>query len=213
MSKVFEYRGVEGLVMAEVLTDDNEEGGGYGTGPVEPLAPVAEIGKTVEVSSESKYYDNQPMLNISGEGPDEISITCAGLPLATLAKITGKSYNEQTGALIDGPRKTRYFAIGYKTKDTDGKYRYVWRYKGTFAIPDETNATEDGGTETNNTTLTYTGIYTTHKFANGMLGDDGTTWVAAPVKGQVVSDREGLADLETFFTKVTTPDDLKKKTA
>lgn len=213
MADVFEYRGVEGLVIAEILTDNNEEGSGYTFGDVEVLAPVAEIGKTVETSSESKYYDNIPMMNVDGEGPDTITITCAGLLLAKYAKITGRSIDPDTGAMIEGPRKTRYFALGYKTKDTDGKYRYVWRLKGTFGIPDDTNRTEDAGTETNNTTLTYSGIYTTHKFAKGVLDDDGKTWTPAPAKAVVVSDREGLANLADFFKTVTTPDTLAKKAA
>ena len=211
MADVFEYRGVEGLVIAEVTGDDNEADGGYKTGNVEALAPVAEIGKTVEVSKESKYYDNIPMLTITGEGTDEISITCAGLTLEKLAKITGKSFDPKTGAFIDGPLQERYFALGYKTKDTDGHYRNVWRLKGSFSIPDETSATESGGTETNNTVLTFTGIYTTHKFNNGIY--DGTAWHKAPCKGLVVSDREDKADLADFFAVVTTPDTLKTKGA
>lgn len=211
--EVFEYRGVEGLVIAEIIGDDNEADGGYKFGEVEELAPVAEIGKTVETSSEPKYYDNVPMMNIEGEGPDNISITCAGLTLKKKAKIGGRSYDETTGALIEGPRQTRYFALGYKTKDTDGFYRLVWRLKGTFAVPDEAFKTEDDTTESNNTTLTYSGIYTTHKFAKGALAADGKTWKPAPVKGLVVSDREDKANLATFFDTVTTPDTLKAKSA
>lgn len=209
MAEVFEYRGVEGLVIAEVTGDDNESDGGYKTGKVMPLLPVAEIGKTTETSSEAHYYDNAPMIVISGEGPDEITVTGAGMTLEKLALITGKSYDEDTGMMVDGPRQERYFAMGYKTKDSDGKYRYVWRLKGTFAIPDDTNATEDDGTEANGTELTYTGIYTTHKFAKGKLNGD--AWEAAPVKGVVVSDREGLADLSKFFESVATPDSITKK--
>lgn len=211
MADVFEYRGVEGAVIAEVTKDDNETDGGYLTGNVEPLFPVAEIGKEVETSSEAHYYDNQPMLVIDGEGPDVITIIGAGLTLEKLAKITGKSYDQTTGALIDGPRQTRYFALGYKTKDSDGKYRYVWRLKGTFGIPADNNKTEDNGTETTNTELTFTGIYTAHKFKKGKF--NGSTWEVAPSKGLVVSDREGLADLSTFFDKVTTPDMLTAKSA
>lgn len=209
MAEVFEYRGVEGVVIAEVTGDDNEENGGYVTGTVEELLPVAEIGKTTETSSEAHYYDNKPMIMISGEGPDEITITGAGMVLKKLAKIMGKSYDETTGALIDSQRQERYFALGYKTKDSDGKFRYVWRLKGTFAIPDDTNATEDDGTDANGTELTYTGIYTTHQFAHGWY--DGKEWHKGPAKGIVVSDREGLADLTNFFKNVTTPDTLTAK--
>lgn len=213
MAEVFEYRGVEGLVFAEVTGDDNEEGAGYVTGAVEVLAPVAEIGKTVEESNDAKYYDNQPMIVVHGEGPDTITITCAGLTLEKLAKIRGKSYDLTTGALIEGPTRTRYFALGYKTKDTDGFYRFVWRLKGTFGTPDETHKTEDNTTDTNNTTLTFTGINTVHKFAKGELAEDGKTWKPATAKGLIVSDREKLANLENFFKTVTTPDTLAAKAA
>lgn len=212
MAKVFEYRGCEGLVIAEVTKDDNEaEGGGYVAGPVLPLAPVAEIGKTTETSKETKHYDNRPMLTINGEGADEISVICAGLTLQQLAMITGKSYDETTGALIDGPIQERYFALGYITNDTDGHKRYVWRYKGTFSIPDENAKTQDDTADTTNTELTYTGIYTIHVFEKGKLVDG--KWEKGPGKGLVVSDREDLADLSTFFTTVTTADKLTAKKA
>ncbi len=210
MADIFEYRGVEGVVIAEVTGDDNETGGGYVTGAVEPLLPVAEIGKTTTSSSEAHYYDNQPMIVINSEGPDEITITGAGMTLEKLAKITGKSYDPTTGMFVDGERQQRYFALGYKTKDSDGKYRYVWRLKGTFAIPDDTNATENDGTDANGTELTFTGIYTVRKFTKGKY--DGKTWTPAPAKGVIVSDREALADLTAFFDSVATPDSIKGKT-
>lgn len=206
--KVYEYRGVEGLVFARVTEDSAEN---YTTGDVKPLCPVAEIGKTTESDSEAHYYDNKPAIVINAEGPDEISIVGAGMDLETLAEITGKTYNPNTGAYVDSPREERYFALGYKTKDSDGKYRYVWRYKGTFSIPDDNIVTENDGTDANGTELTFTGIYTTHVFAKG--GYDGTKEVAAPAKGLVVSDREDKADLASFFATVTTPDTLKAKTA
>lgn len=209
MAKVFEYRGVDGVVIAEVTGDDNEESGGYVTGAVEPLLPVAEIGKTVETSNEAHYYDNQPMIVINSEGSDEITITGAGMDIEKLAKITGKSYDPTTGALIDGPREPRNFALGYRTKGTDGKYRYVWRLKGQFSIPDENNATEDSGTEANGTELTFTGVFTIHKFTKGKY--NGTSWEKAPVKGIVVDERKGLANVSTFFDTVTTPDTLTAK--
>lgn len=209
MAEVFEYRGVDNVVIAEVTGDDNEASGGYVTGDVMPLLPVAEIGKTVETSSEAHYYDNQPMIVINSEGSDEITITGAGMDIEKLAKITGKSYDPTTGALIDGPRVPRYFALGYRTKGTDGKYRHVWRYKGQFAIPDETNATEDDGTEANGTELTFTGVFTIHKFTKGKY--NGTSWEKAPVKGIVVDERKVLADVSTFFDTVTTPDTLTAK--
>ena len=197
MAEVFEFRGVDNLVFAEVTSDGVE---GYITGEVKPLSPVAEIGKTVETSSEAKYYDNKAMLTINSEGADEISLTVAPLDIEVLAEICGKTYDEATGMMIDGERQNKYFAIGYRTKGTDGGYRYVWRLKGTFGIPDETVATENNGTDSNNQSLTFTGISTTHAFTKG-----------GSCKGIVVDARKDKIDVSTFFETVQTPDTVTAK--
>lgn len=200
--KYTEFRGVDNLVAAEVTTDDNEESGGYVTGEVFRIAGAAEISKTTETSSETKYYDNLPALVLNSEGSDEITVTCSIPELATYAKLVGKAIDPTTGAMIDAERDPKYYALGYRFKKTDGTYRYVWRLKGMFAIPDETSATEDDGTDTNNMELTYTGISTTHKF----------TKTSKPAKAVVVDDTaESKADISTFFTTVTDPDKLKAK--
>lgn len=205
--KIVEYRGVDNLVAAEITVDDNETGGsgshGYVTGTVFQIAGVAEISKSTETSSESKYYDNVPAIVINSEGSDEITITCSVPDLATYAKLVGKTIDSATGAMIDGEREPKYYALGYRFKLTDGTYRYVWRLKGSFAIPDETSATEDDSTDTNNMELTYTGISTTHKFTKGG---------GKPAKAVVVDDTpESLCDVSEFFAAVTDPDKLQVK--
>ena len=198
---VDEFRGTDNLVIAEVTADNNEAEGGYVTGAVTDLAPVAEISKAVETASDTKYYDNKPALTINSEGADTITLTVPALPLTTLAKITGKEFDETTGAFMDGERKPKYFALGYRLRLTDGTYRYVWRYKGSFGIPDETAQTENAGTDSNNQQLTYTGIQTMHKF----------TKTGTSQKALVVDERDGKADLTNFFAQVTTCDTLQAK--
>ncbi len=198
MGKVAEYRGVSDLVYAEVTKDDNETTGGYVTGTVKPLAPVAEISRTTESSSEAHYYDNKPLIVIDSTGADEITLSVAAIPLDVLADITGQVYDQTLGALIEGERTPKYFAIGYKTKKTNGDEVYVWRYKGTFAIPDETSATENDGTDANGQELTFTGVVTTHKFTKNNAG----------AKALVVDTGAGTADVFEFFKTVTTPDTL-----
>ena len=200
MADIFEFRGVDNLVYAEVTNDDNAENG-YQTGEVKILSPVATISKEVETSSETHYYDNLPMIVINSEGADTITLTVAPPSLETLCEITGKDFDAETGMMIDGETTPKYFAIGYRTKGTDGHYRYVWRLKGQFAIPSEEVNTENDGIETTNTELTFTGISTTHKFAKN----------GKPAKGIVVDERIGNADLGAFFDTVTTPDTIKAK--
>lgn len=212
MAKYFKHRGVEGLVYARVIKDDNEVDGGYMTGDVKPLAPVARIGKTVETSSATEFYDNIAMFIINSEGPDEFEMDSTAFDLETEAELTGKSYDPTTGALIDGVREERYHAIGYKTKGNDGGYRYVWRLKVKFSPIDNEHSTENDGTDTTGPTLKCTGIHTTHKFAKGRYNSETSAWEAGTAKGIVVDLREGLADVDSFFESVATPDTLKAKT-
>ena len=193
---VDEFRGTDMLVYAEVLTDNNDISEGYTTGDVKVLAPVAEISKTVETASDTKYYDNKPALTINAEGADTITLTVPALDLPTLATITGKVYDNALGAFYDGVRVPKYFALGYRLRLTDGTYRYVWRYKGSFAVPDETSQTENAGTDSNNQTLTYTGIMTMHTFAKNGTSE----------KALVVDERDTNVDLDGFFSSVNTCD-------
>jgi phi13 family phage major tail protein len=198
MAEIFEYRGVEGLVYAEVTADDDKS---YTTGDVKQLAGVAEIGRTTETSSEPHYYDNVPAVVVSSTGSDEVTCTVSAIPLDVLAEITGQQYDSNLGVLIEGERETKYFALGYKAKKTNGKEVYVWRYKGQFSIPDSTHATEDDGTDANGQEITYTGISTTHKF----------TKTGKRAKAMNVDLEADKANVSTFFDTVTTPDTLTAK--
>ena len=207
MDEIIEYRGVEDLVAAEVLTDNNNEEEGYTTGEVFDIAGVAEISKSTSSSNESHYYNNMPAVVVSSTGADEVTLSTSAIPLDVLAKITGQKYDETTGTLIEGDRETKYFAIGYKTKKTNGDYVYVWRLKGTFNIPESTHATENDGTDANGQELTYTGINTTHKF-NKVLDKNGNKKGAKAINVDVAKD---LADVSEFFDEVVTPDTLTAK--
>ncbi len=200
LDEIVEYRGVTDLVIAEVLTDNNKEGEGYTTGEVIELAGVGEISKATGNSSDSKYYNNMAAIVINSTGADEIKCSVSVIPQDKLALITGQDYDEDTGTLIEGERKVKYFALGYKTKKTNGDEVYVWRHKGTFNIPDNKHITENNGTDSNGQEVTYTGISTTHKFNK-------TGKVAKAINVDV---SKGLADVSTFFDTVTTIDTLKK---
>lgn len=206
---VDEFRGTSDLYYAEVTVDDNssETGHGYVTGAVKRLAPVAEISKTVETAEETKYYDNVAAFTINAEGADTITLNIPALDLPTLAEITGKQIDADTGGFLDGEPIPKKFALGYKLGLTDGTFRYVWRYKGSFAVPDETSATKNAGTDSQGQTLTYTGVSTVHKFENA-LDAQGNPMAQ---KALVVDERDDKAVLTTFFNTVTTCDTLVAK--
>lgn len=206
VQEYFKFRGVDSLYVAEVTSDTVES---FECGTPVHLAPVAEIGKTTETSSEAQYYDNKALFVINSESADKISIVMTPPELEKLSMIIGKSFDAATGMQVDSERQNKYYAVMYRTKGTDGKYRYVSRLKGTFSIPEETNATENDGTDSNDTTIEFTGIYTTHEFTKGKFIDG--KWQKGEAKGIVVDTRYDLADVSKFFDEVQTPDTVKAK--
>lgn len=200
-----EYRGCRGLVVAPIITDNAET---YETGAVMPLAPLGEVSKSVDTSSAAHYYDNKAAIIIDSEGEDTVAYTIAIPDDKTLALITGRVYNETTKQFVEAPRKQQYFAVGYILGEVgEGEEEsYVWRYKGSFNIPDEASKTKDNSTDASNMSLEYKGIYTEHSFANG-----GGAGIAAPAKAM----RMKASDVSenAFFGSVTTPDsDLTEPT-
>lgn len=196
-----EFRGCKNLVYAEVTQDD---AGGYVTGTVKPLAPVAEISKTVETSSEAHYYDNKAAIVISQEGSDTVTFTVAVPDDATYAELTGRTYDATKKVFIESERVQKYFAVGYilgEVGEENGDERYVWRYKGTFNEPEVTSATENDSTDANNLSLEFTGIYTAYEFANGK-----GTGVKGAAKAMFIRKSAEVATAEQFFAEVVTPD-------
>ena len=199
MPKIYEYRGVEGLVAAPVLTDDTA---GVTFGEVFDIAGVSEISKEVDSTNEAHFYDNVAAVVISSTGADTITINSSAIPDDVLAKITGMVYDTSRAMLVEQERTPGYFALGYRTKDTNGHERYVWRLKGTFNVPGETNQTENDGTDASGQEITFTGVSTIHKF----------TLTGKPAKAVTVNVHDNPVDAATFFGTVQTPDTVQPAT-
>jgi phi13 family phage major tail protein len=198
---IAEFRGCDHLCIAEVTKDAIGIGefGGYVTGTVQILTEVAQVAKSTEQSSETHFYDNKAAITIRAVGADTVQLVVPAMALHALAKVTGAEIDEDTGAYIDrGAANTqKYYALGYRLKLTDGTYRYVWRLKGTFSsVPDEVSDTESNQINTNNQTIQYSGLDTVYEFEA-----DGKS-----ARSYVVDERDGLANVGTFFNTVKTPD-------
>lgn len=200
---IVEYRGVRGLVYAKVTKDEDGENN-LTFGEVKELAGIATVSKSSESQSEAHYYDNFPAVVVNGNGADTVTLDVSAIPYTVLADLLGNTYDSDRSMYVEGERTTDYFALGYITKDTSGNEIYVWRLKGTFSIPDETNATEDNGTSANGQQIIYTGIATAHTFTNNG---------GKPAKAIYVSEANTSVSESTFFATVQTPDTVTKPSA
>ena len=194
MKRVFEWRGVSGLVAAEIISDTAD---GFVTGDVFSIAGVATASKEAASSNETHYYDNLGAVVISTDGETTITFDISGLDSDVYAKITGYKYNENTGAVIEGKRHVKFYAVGFQYEDSDFNVWYSWYYKGVFAVPSSNHASINAGTDANGQTLVYTAVRTTYAFNNG-----------SGAKSMSLNTALDLVDTSTFFDKVTTPDDL-----
>ena len=195
---MYEYRGIRGLVAAELIKDTVTELE-YGT-PFS-VAGTAQLTKETESSSEPHFYDNGPAIIVDASGADKINCSTSVIPPDVLATLTGQFYNKELGAFIEGKPQSKYFAIGYITSDTSGRDRYVWRLKVKCAIPSEEHNTKDDGTDANGQELEFTGIETEHKF---LETDDTAKAVVYEAEKELFTEKE-------FFEKVQTIDTIKEK--
>lgn len=200
MADIQEYRGIRGLVCAEVKSDTTEA---FECDTPFAVAGVAELSRTTETTSEPHYYDNVPAIVIESTGSDEVTITASAIPFDVLAKITGQTYDAEKGMFVEGERQSKYFAIGYITEKTDGTEIFVWRLKGKFNIPDSTHATKDDGAEANGQEIVFTGINTTHKFT--AIGNKTAKAVNVDTSVNKVVEADFFAEVQTPDTVTATP--------
>lgn len=199
--KYDEYQGFDKMWFAPITLDDQD---GYTAGVPKQLAPAGELSVTSNTETATKYYDNVPFLNVVAEGATELSVTVPVLPLDIQAEILGKDYDTEKKVFLDsGQPATRYFALMYRLRFTDGSYRYVVRHKVSMTLGDETAKSLDDTTDSNGMTINIRSISTTHAF-------EATN---KPSKAIVVDERDGAVDLSTWYTEVATPDNLKAKGA
>lgn len=196
-----EYRGVRGLVIAEITSDN----GTYTTGTWQKLSGVQNVALATTESSETHYYDNLPAIVVDSEGADELTLTISVLDNKTRALIEGRTYIEGVDMLVKTPKTNKLFALGFIGEKTNGKEEFNILYKGKFTGGNETHSTKNDGTEANNLEYTFTAIYTTSGIASGkpaksvkVMASDKVT--EAAVFGTFTEDVSTISPL--------TPDDL-----
>lgn len=194
-------RGLSNVFAAEIISDENTEGG-YKFGEPFHLIPAGEMSRSASSEKTPVYFDNAVFYQSGSETATEISITGAALRPADLARLNAKHIDPETGAVLDtGEYTEKYYALGGETKNTDGTKELFWFMKGTFAIPEQTDKTEDDSTDTNGTTLNFSAIQTKHLFDVG--GEK------KPMKRVVIDTKTTkLKDEQSWTAQVVTPENL-----
>jgi phi13 family phage major tail protein len=196
--KAGEYRSAVGLrdiYLAEVLQDDAVA---YVADTPFYLAPALEATSEPKTESKTQYADDQPYDPMTSEGETVIKFKITNIPVVILAKITGKIYDTTTGTMYDYGGEAPYFACMFRSKRSNGKYRYYVYLKGRFTMPGDEAASKSDSPDPKTPELTFTAVYTIHPFdLGGSITDT--------VKRLVGDDDDVNFSATGWFTSVRTP--------
>lgn len=98
---------------------------------------------TPTTNTETLYADDQAAEVASSLGGIEVEIGVKDLPADVLKDILGNTVNAE-GVLIDSKDDNPpYVALGWRSRKSNGKYRYYWLYKGKFQPNEESFQTKE----------------------------------------------------------------------
>ena len=191
--------GCDNLVYAKMTTEDTATAAPtYGS--VTPAPGVMSININPNGSLETLFADDGPMETASTLGRIEVEIQKNALTTQNKADLLGHEIDSK-GAIVYGDSDVPpYVAIGFRTLKSNGKYRYVWLYKGKFNEPEDQNETK--GDSINFQADTINGQFTKLSYAYTINGKRVRPW-----KYEIDAEHED-ADADTigkWFEAVVMP--------
>jgi phi13 family phage major tail protein len=187
--------GLRDLYYALVTQDDASA---YAAGTPAILAPAMAASHKPKTSTKIQYADDGVFDQLMAEGETEIELEVTAIPLSIQAVLLGKEYDAATGRIFDNPGAIPPdVAIGFRSKKSNGSYRYFWYLKGKFAVPAEDQATLGESPDLKSAKIIFTAVKTTHVFDLGDV-NDGVKRVVGD------SDISGFS-ATTWFTAVQVP--------
>lgn len=190
--------GLDKLYYAPITKDDAT---GYTASTPAYLAPVATAKVSTTRNSTTQYADDGVFDSSSAESETSVEVEITNIPLSIAALLTGKTYNSTNGMLIEGSGAVApEYALLFRSKKSNGKYRYVCYLKGKFAMADEEYATLEASPNPKTAKLTFTGLNTVFAFTTA-TGKTETVKVVKADEDVVAS----AALISSWFTAVPVP--------
>lgn len=132
--------GLDSVFVAKI-TKDNQGKETYGT--PERLKDAIDAKVTPSVDTQNVFADDTVAEVISVFSSVDVEFTLADLGSAKYGLLLGKQ-TDANGVVIDSANDDApYFALGFRSKKSNGEYRMVWLYKGRFQAIDEAYATQN----------------------------------------------------------------------
>jgi phi13 family phage major tail protein len=166
-----EYKSVVGVDRVYYALITQDDASAYVVGTPQSLAPAMEIKGTPSSASETQYADNGAFDQVSAEGDTELELMSPNFPESVIAQLLGATFDTATGRVFDDadPSRAPFFALGYRFKKSNGKYRYRWYLKCRAEKPGEEAVSQSDAVNLKTQTLKIRALKTIHQF--DLLGD------------------------------------------
>ncbi|MDE3838660.1 hypothetical protein C0966_04555 [Bacillus methanolicus] len=123
-----------------ILTKDDSTGVAYQS-PVK-IAGAINAKISPKVDTQTLYADDGPSETVTSLGEIEVEFEAKDIPLSVQASLLGHTISN--GILVKSVSDTApYVALGFKSKKSNGKYRFVWIFKGRFETPEQEYKTSE----------------------------------------------------------------------
>ena len=178
--------GCDNLVYAQMTTEDTvTTPPAYGE--VKAAPGVMSLNINPNGATETLFADDGPMESASTLGRIEVEIQKNALTTTNKAELLGHTI-DANGALVYGDSDIPpWTAIGFRTLKSNGKYRYVWMYKGKFTEPEDNNETK--GDSINFQADTIKGAFVRLNYQYTVSGKKIRAW-----KYELDEEHEGVAE-------------------
>lgn len=174
------------------LTQDDNRGVNYEL-PTK-LPGIISATMSVERSNDSYYSDDIAEETFSSVANITLEVEVSNLSPKERGLLLGQSFSNG-GALSGKDDAPKEFGVMFRSKKTNGKFRYVSLFKGKFTEPEENYATEADSITAQTMTLTFTAI---------PLINNGTYKMIVDEDGEDVGQIAGGADVyfQQFFQEM-----------
>ena len=151
-------------------------------------------------SVDTLFADDGPFETAATIGAIEVEVQKNALSSTNKADLLGKTIDSKGGVVSSDTDIPPYVAIGFKSLKANGKYRYVWLYKGKFSDPEDNNETK--GDSINWQSDTITGRFVKLMYEYTYAGKTVRPWKYEMDEDDTDANESVMA---AWFTQVTMP--------
>lgn len=145
--------GVSNLHYAKMTTEDTlTTAPTYDTPTSAP--GVMSVNINPNASVDTLFADDGPFETAVTIGQCEVEIQKNALTTQNKADLLGKTIDTKGGLVSSSTDIPPWVAVGFRSLKSNGKYRYVWLYKGKFMDPEDNNETKGDSINWQSDTIT-----------------------------------------------------------